>query len=193
MNSRADRAAWVDESESDATLDPGTYVLSAAIITVGAEPTIRQAMLDLQLPSKKLHWHSEADKRRRKISDTIAALDGLEHLVVVRANVTSDRPERRRRGCMEALLWELERHDEVRVATFEARSPTENKRDIMMVNALRGRHTISAGFRLEHTPGPAEPLLWVPDALCGAVVADRTGRPEYLQAYDTGKIRIIDV
>ncbi|HYO17987.1 MAG TPA: hypothetical protein VES02_04880 [Dermatophilaceae bacterium] len=37
----------------------------------------------------------------------MAACD-IEHLVVVRAGAANDRPERRRRKCLERLLYELE-------------------------------------------------------------------------------------
>ena len=49
-----------------------------------------------------------------------------------------------------------------------------------MLDALRASRTVSPALRLDHLPGSADPLLWIADVLCGAVVAARSGRPEHL-------------
>ena len=33
---------------------------------------------------------------------------------------------------------------------------------------------------MDHQPGPTNPLLWIPDIVAGAVGADLTGEPSYL-------------
>ncbi|HVX29949.1 MAG TPA: hypothetical protein VHA53_05675 [Nitrolancea sp.] len=40
---------------------------------------------------------------------------------------------------------------------------------------------ISSKMRVGHVAGPREPMLWVPDAICGAVVQDRIGDRTYLK------------
>lgn len=50
-----------------------------------------------------------------------------------------------------------------------------------MLETLRARRALSRRVRVEHWPGPSEPLLWLPDAVCGAVVADRCDESEYLK------------
>jgi hypothetical protein len=45
---------------------------------------------------------------------------------------------------------------------------------------------------MEHARGTEEVLLWVADALCGAVVAARTGRPRWLERLDGVIVETID-
>lgn len=178
MNART-LLAYVDESMSDSRKDPGTYLLAAGICQPTDQDEIRSQMQALRLKGQqKLHWHDEGHKRRRKIIESVGQLP-LMHLIVVRDNMPNVRPERRRRLCIERMLYEL---DQLAVAevTFESRGPADDRRDTAMVGALRASKTISAQLRIEHVNGPLEALLWVPDAICGALTADRTGDPSYL-------------
>ncbi|MDY6056110.1 hypothetical protein [Micrococcus sp.] len=40
---------------------------------------------------------------------------------------------------------------------------------------------LSPSLRIDHLQGPKEPLLWVPDAVCGAVTTARVTSDEYLK------------
>lgn len=183
--------AWVDESGSDWAHDPGTYVLAAAIGRPDAEPAIRAQISRLRLPGQvKLHWRDENAKRRSMITHAVAGYD-LEHLVVVRAGAANDRPERRRRKCLERLLHELETKavDDI---VLESRGPADDRRDIEMLNALRGQHYLSTATRLTHVVGRLEPMPWIPDAVCGAITSARTGDPG-LQAILKDRLTLIDI
>ncbi|MCK5891706.1 hypothetical protein [Aeromicrobium sp.] len=167
-------AAFVDESGSNRTEDPGTYILSAAILDHERLEDVRDAMRGLILPGqKKLHWRDEGDKRQLKIATAVARLE-VEHVVVVRSQAADDRPERRRRACMELLAYELDQLG-VGTVTLESRGKADDNRDREVLNAYRRRGSVSTRLRMHHEPGPAEPLLWVPDAVCGAMVSHRTG------------------
>lgn len=48
-------------------------------------------------------------------------------------------------------------------------------------DTLRARRVLPRQVHVDHRPGPSEPLLWLPDAVFGAVVADRCAEPEYLK------------
>lgn len=183
--------AWVDESGSDWATDPGTYVLAAAIGRPEAEPDIRDHVSRLRLPGQvKLHWRDEDTKRRSTITHAVAGYD-LEHLVVVRAGVVDDRPERRRRKCLERLLYELEVKD-VDDIVLESRGPADDRRDIQMLNALRGQRYLSTALRLTHIVGRHEPMLWIPDAVCGAVTTARTGDPSH-RAILEARLTVIEI
>lgn len=172
--------AWVDESGSDHIHDPGTYVLAAAIGRQDSEPTIRDQISRLRLPGQvKLHWRDEGEKRRNAIMRAVAACE-LEHVVVVRAGAVDNRPERRRRKCLERLLFELELKA-VSDIVFESRGPADDRRDIQMLNALRGQRVVSTATRITHVVGRHEPLLWIPDAVCGAVTSTRAGVHDHQQ------------
>ena len=61
----------------------------------------------------------------------------------------------------------------------EARERKTNARELTHFNQLRSRGIAKTSMRLDHVPGPLEPLLWIPDAVAGAVTAARSGQPQY--------------
>lgn len=178
MNDDGPLHAWVDESGSDRTRDPGTYILAAAIMRASLEDVTRERMRGLQLRGQaKLHWRDEGDARRHGIIRAIAACE-IEHLVVVRHSTAQDRPERQRRKCLERLFFELGNR-RVAEVVLESRGPADDRRDVAMFNAMNGQRILTAALRVSHRIGRHEPLLWIPDAVCGAVVGVRTGNDQY--------------
>lgn len=181
----------MDESQSARERDPHTYLLAAAVCEREHLGGARTVMLDLRLAGqRKLHWRDESDKRRRRIIEAVFALP-LRHLVVVYGGQPGERPERRRRHCLKRLLYELDQMG-VATVTFESRGPADDRRDRDTVATLRASKTITAHLRIEHAAGPTESLLWVPDAICGAITQDRTGNPGFLRAMtDPDQVTVI--
>lgn len=69
-----------------------------------------------------------------------------------------------------------------------------DNRDRDMLDALRARKTVSPGLRMRHVGGRDDAMLWVPDALCGVTVKQRTGDRTYLEAIQAqSTIRIIGI
>ncbi len=175
------RVAFADESQSNRALDPDTYVLAAVVCEAALVEEVRMSTARLRADrQRKVHWRDESDRRRRVIADAVGAAP-IGHLVVVREGRSGERPERQRRQCMTRLLYELDQLD-VATITFESRGSADDRKDRVMLDALRSRRTVSASLRMDHLPGPAEPLLWAADVLCGAVVQHRLGDPRYLSA-----------
>lgn len=173
--------AFLDESGSHHAIDPGTYILAAAVCLDDTTELAREQMRRLQLKGQtKLHWRDESPKRRRQVTEAITRIDML-HVVVVRDGATAPdvRLERRRRVCLERMLHELETLG-VTQTVFESRGPADDRRDRAMLDALRARHQIGPHLRMNHVRGPHEPALWVPDAICGAVAHARAYDDEYL-------------
>jgi hypothetical protein len=108
----------------------------------------------------------------------------LSHIVVIRDGMPGEKPERRRRKCLEQLLYTLDDHDVAEVV-LESRGPKDDRRDRDMLDSLRSQRSIRPQLRMDHLPGPKDPLLWVPDATCGAVTHDRTGEGHYLECLRT--------
>jgi hypothetical protein len=168
--------AFLDESQSDRARDPYCYVLAAGICSPGDINAARAGMERLRLRGqRKVHWRDESANRRRFIAQAVAVLP-LQHLVVVRDGRAGETAERRRRHCLERVLYELDQLG-VDTATFESRGPADDRRDRFMLDALRARKVVSPELRMAHIPGPKDPLLWVPDTVCGAVTHQRTGDP----------------
>lgn len=176
-------AAWGDESGSVASVDPGVYVMGAVLVLPEAADDLRAAMLDLRQPAeKKIHWHADDAGRRDKVVGVIAGLP-LEGVVVVRHGPREEKDERRRRKCFETFAPELAAAGCASLV-LESRGHKADQRDHAMLSALRASRRIDARMRLDHAPGPTDPLLWVADAMCGALVAHRVGEGRWWSALD---------
>ncbi len=171
--------AWVDESGSDRRRDPGTYILGATLIPPERVDECRDAMRGLLLRGqKKLHWYHEV-KRHTDITHTIAALD-LRHIVAVRSRPTDPgRLERQRRLCMEHLVAELTALGISQVIA-ESRGPRDDMRDVDALDNLRRQRVLKAPMRVQHLAGPADPVLWIADAVCGMITRHRCGDGTHL-------------
>lgn len=170
--------AFMDESESDRRADPHTYILAAALMDADAAEDVRKTLRGLLVPGqRKLHWRDEPAPRKALIAERIASLDAL-HLIVVRDDRRGESSERRRRKCLERMAWELDQRGVVRFVA-ESREATQNVRDMRVFNVMRSSRAISSRLRLFHEPGPAEPVLWLADAVAGAYAAARTGVPAH--------------
>ncbi len=182
--------AWVDESGSDHVKDPNTYILAAALVIDTREEDLREMMLGLRLPGQvKLHWRSENFRRRLRIARTIAA-EEVEHLVVVRSAHTAEAGERRRRKCLEHLLYELARM-RIDHVVFESRGQADDRRDLELLDTMRRKHLLPRPLHVDHRRGREEPLLWVADAVCGAVSEQRCGNPAHYRLLER-KIQLHD-
>lgn len=185
--------AFLDESQSHRDLDPDTYVLAASVCAPVMLQPARHALSNLRLKGqRKLHWRDESEPRRQLITDMIAEMP-LEHVIVVRDGRAGERPERRRRHCMERMLYELDQLA-VATATFESRGRPDDRRDRAMLDALRARKMITSELRIAHQRGHEEALLWVADAVCGAVTQQRVGNSSYLKTIaDQVRVQVIGI
>ena len=167
--------AWVDES---VLVGAGLYILAAVVATPAACDDIRQMLRDLRFKNKpRLHWYEEDDARRHKIAVAIAACDATS-LVVIASPMARNGQERARRKCIERLLWQLYEMHQVGHVKFESRTQSQDRSDRHMVAAMRGSRTISSSIRIDFERPVAEPMLWIRDAVAGAVGIAQRGEPE---------------
>lgn len=174
--------AYLDESEPEPRFGSvGTYLVAAALIEDVDQEQSRAVVDGLRLPGqKKLHWTHENHKRRAVVAEAVGRLHAL-HLLVVRVDEAAG-PERRRRQCLTRLLPEIYAAGVVDVR-MESRERKQNARDVELLNGLRSRRLVGPELRIEHQPGPSDPLLWVPDVVAGAVGAQRRGDPSYVEHF----------
>jgi hypothetical protein len=183
--------AWLDESGSNQDVDPGTYILSAAICEEPYVDHARETMRKLlRTKGGKLHWRDEDPSRQENISKTIASLK-VEHLVVVRSDATTDHPERQRRLCVERMLPELVSLG-VGTAIFESRGPHDDLRDHKTLDYLRRKRMLGGQLHIDHDVGPTEPMLWISDACCGAITQMRCG-DQHCYGLIQAKLTLINV
>ncbi|GJO01206.1 hypothetical protein NJB1728216S_30300 [Mycobacterium marinum] len=78
---------------------------------------------------------------------------------------------------MDRLLPELVTMD-VGQAIVESRGLKDDQKDHRTVDNLRRKRALGGRLHLDHVGGPTEPMLWIPDACCGAVTQHRCGDSE---------------
>jgi hypothetical protein len=155
-------------------LPEGIYLLAATVADPDeCEPT-REVLRSL-LPGKarRLHWHTEGGRRRRLIAAALAERP-VRHTVVIGAPLDARKPERARRLCLERLLFELAALD-VSQVWLESRTDRLNRADRTMAAALHSQGLIPKTFHVGFAAPTAEPMLWLPDVVAGAVGAHRCG------------------
>lgn len=168
--------AWVDESvHSAASMRQPVYLLAAAVADPGSCDPTRDALRALLLPkARRLHWRDESSTRRQMIADLIAEQD-LLHTVVIGTPVDPRRQERARRLCMERLFFEMARLGVDRI-WLESRTQSLNAQDRATIDAVRGKKLLPAHTFVDFARPREEPMLWIPDAVAGAIGAHRKGR-----------------
>jgi hypothetical protein len=171
--------AFVDESMRLTPANQGTYLLAAVVCDPAACDPVREMLRSLRYRRQpRLHWHAEEDPRKTKIAESIGAL-ALPATVVIGMPLAKSKQERARAKCMQTLLPELEAQGVTQV-WLEARTPSLIRRDMRLVDALRSQRLITPAIRVDTALPGDEPMLWLPDAVAGAVSASRDGQPEYL-------------
>jgi hypothetical protein len=128
----------------------------------------------------RLHWVDESSKRRDRIAAAVAALD-LAAVVTIGSPVHRSKQERARRCCLERLFYELGLMG-VSDVLPESRTATPDRRDLRLVDYARDKGLIPQGFKVGFARPRDEPMLWIPDAVAGAVTAANLGEPRWLLA-----------
>lgn len=168
---------FLDESVALRGTDHQEYLVCAAIVASKAFDESRAVLESLRLKGQvKVHWTDESLKRRRQIVETIAELDSVS-AIVTHLDTRRRKVERYRRKCLEAMYHQL-LSMKVTHATLESRSTAQDRSDLAHIVSLQGQG-LDSRLRITHKRGGDEPLLWIPDAILGAVNAHRDGDSSY--------------
>ena len=166
-----DTTAYVDESVRLG--GAGVYVVAAVVVSQVDHEAIRASLRGLlRAKQPRFHWRAEQHVQRMAML-TWMADRRLPSFGIVYAPMRGVHQERARRLCLERLLWEL--RTTTGSVVFERRGNAGDARDRQTIGQAQRSHV--APFDLSHTAVTAldEPLLWLPDALAGAVALDRDG------------------
>lgn len=170
-------AAYIDESSALRSADHQEYMVCAAIVDANDAETIREALYPLRLPGQvKLHWRDESNRRRMDIVEKIASIDSMQAIVTHRST-PSRKTERFRRKCLEQMYYELSAM-QIQAVTLESRQEVQNKRDREHIVALQGQGQCT-NLRIQHVRGGDDPLLWIPDAVLGALNSTHLGKAQF--------------
>lgn len=156
------------------------YLIGSAIIPAHKCDTMREALRPLLLPGQiKLHWTDESKARKRAIVDRVCELEPVS-VVIAHLSERHRKTERFRRKCREVLYQELLQM-EVHDLTLESRSRSQDNKDRAHIVALQGQG-LGRSIRISHLRGGDEPLLWIADAVLGAINSAPLGEEQYLEA-----------
>lgn len=186
-------ALWAYGDESHRVLPDGSavYLLAAAVVRQDRSQAQREELRSLLLRGQdRLHWHHEDHKRRTLITQAVAALPA-DHLVVIGTHCVLAKQERARRHVLQRLLWELDTR-QVEHLLLESRHPERDGHDLAAIGGMRNAGILSRRLRVDHARPSDEVLLWLPDAVCGAVGDDLCGHPTHLHALKD-RVEIIEI
>lgn len=168
--------AFVDESLRQR---PDGLCVLAAVVAPNDIDEGRDAVRSVLLPGQlRFHWKDENEGQRRRMLKAIEDM-GVRSLVYVCRPVSMRRQARARALCVNALVWDLWTH-EVDEVVFESRENHNDAKDRQtIIQAKKAKRAAeSLIYRFERPD--AEPLLWLPDAVAGAVSAAEAQEHRYL-------------
>lgn len=173
--------ALVDES----ILLPGQgcYLLACVVIPDARRAAIRRKVRRAAVGTH-FHWKDERDDARLRMLRVAA--DEATHLVVRACRPTLRREhEQARAQLLSDLLDDL-----AATATLdlliESRQHVNDVKDRQVVAAAVAARRISPDLNYAHTGPDQEALLWLPDALAGAAMAQVRGDGRFLAALPSG-------
>ncbi|OJV93507.1 MAG: hypothetical protein BGO47_06130 [Microbacterium sp. 67-17] len=102
------------------------------------------------------------------------------NVVVSHLDERRKKVERYRRRCLEVVYHELVGMD-VTAAALEHRSRAQDAENRAHIVALQAQ-SLDHRLRISHARGGKEPLLWIVDAVLGAINSRRLGIPEHYEA-----------
>lgn len=144
------------------------YLLGAVVADpTRCEPAREQLRRILPKGAPKLHWQDMGDKEKTRATEVVASFD-VAHLVVVGTPLDHRKQERARARCLEQLYWRLGQMG-VSQVFLEQRTRSLNHKDLQLVNALRINKTMPEALHVDIAAPSAEPMLWVPDQVLGAL------------------------
>lgn len=128
---------------------------------------MREQLRRLVPSGSKLHWRQLDSRSKKQCIDVLSSFD-VAHIVVAGAPLDARRQERARAACMERLLFEL---GELGVTSvlLEARTESLNRRDMRLIEQLRGKRSLPRSLRVDIGLPSTEPMLWIPDQVLGAL------------------------
>lgn len=165
------RTAFVDESFRRAQDGCGLFLLSAVCVPdlhrVDVEQTLRS-----QLRPNQLRWHFR-DERPAARHGFIAAVAGLhvlgaEGFTFWCSTPTQRKAEQARVRCLWGLLAAL-KASRIDSVVIESRQEHNDRKDRREILGAQRAGVASDRLSYRHARPKGEPLLWLPDALAGAV------------------------
>lgn len=174
MDTRSPRTALVDESFRRGVDGRGYSLLAAAIVPDVASATIERQLRDFVQPGqRRFHWRDERPEYREGFMALVAGLAPLEVFALAYCQVTANqkKAQHARVRSTWALVDDLRQRD-VGTLVFESRQERNDVQDRREIILAQKAGVASASLVYRHGRPKEEPLLWLPDAVAGAVGDD---------------------
>lgn len=154
--------AFVDESER-----PARYLMCCVAIAPASLSSLRATARGLLLPGqRRLHFHTESDRRQRHLASELVAVEADVSVFVCRSAQGRTAADARAR-CLAAIVSHLQASEQAVKLVIESRHE-QDVDDHPVIWATRRREPV---LDYEHRTGDEEPLLWLPDAFAWLVGA----------------------
>jgi hypothetical protein len=161
----------------------GCYLLACVVIPDDSRASIRRKVRRAAVGSH-FHWKDERDDARLRMLRL--ASDQAAQLIVLACRPTLRREhERARAQLLTDLLEELAPTAALDLL-IESRQHVNDLKDRRVIAATIAAARISPELNYGHTGPNQEPLLWLPDALAGAAMAQVRGDGRYLATFPAG-------
>jgi hypothetical protein len=141
----------------------------------------------------RFHWSENTDPAYRHKFLQLLVEFGIDLRAVVARNVQGRATELARARCFGALVADLAAIGGQKL-TIDKRETTEkNDRDRRQIDGFIKRGILPKDFQYAFEKPPAEPIIWIADAVAGAVQAQFTAAdPQYIEAVQTHlRLRIL--
>ena len=178
----------IDESGDDLG-DSHRYVIGAGVLlpSAGRLDSVRVEVAQLLTltanRSRPFHWLQEGPVLRSAIVELIGRLD-LQVYAVLGSAPSRHRIELVREECLRELFRSVRHHDVERVVIESRERSTrvvgQNRRDFGTLIEARHAGELRPAVHYEWAP-KEDPLVWLADAVAGAVLASERGEANWLR------------
>jgi len=182
--------AYVDESLR--VSHAGLYLLAAAVVAGDDADDARRALRRVLLPGQlRFHWRLERGGQRARMLAAVAKIRPA--VLAYSCRPMPRRQERARALCVNSLVWDLHERD-IKHAVFESRGEHGDRRDAATIEQARRAKWAAAAVTYGFDRADDEPLLWIADALAGAISAHLAeGDATYLEELPEGLVTLREV
>lgn len=165
------RTAFVDESFRRGDDGLGYALLAAVIVPDAHAVDVEHALRFLvALGQRRFHWRDESASRQKTFLATVADLDRLEvvALAYCRETPSQKKLEQARVRCLWSLLADLSDR-QVSTLVIESRQERNDRKDRREILRAQEAGVAARDLIYRHGRPKEEALLWLPDAMAGAV------------------------
>jgi hypothetical protein len=167
----------------------GAYLVACVVLPDGRRAAVRRDLRRL-LPAGRvqMHWRNEEARERTALTALLAKESTGLFVYGKRPAVRRDHEPARAR-LLQTMFEDLAPADVLELLIESRQSPNDQK-DRHTISALQAAGLASYDLEYIHRLGREEPLLWLADALAGAMLASLKGEGRFLASLPADRLRV---